>query len=92
MVIIILFIERDSAAHTESLTSLQLYTVNLDTRESAKVQDSWTGSEYIHNMLNIKDTIPESAKADNVAFYYKLTANTQHDETCEFFSHPFYVK
>lgn len=56
------------------------------------VQDSWNGTETIANMMNIKDTIPASAKSDNVAFYYKLTANTQHEETCEFFSHPFYVK
>jgi hypothetical protein len=42
-------------------------------------------------MFNVKDTIPESAKDDNAAFYYKLTGTTQHDETCEFFSHPFYL-
>jgi hypothetical protein len=64
----------------------------LDTRQSNKVQDSWTGNETITNLLNIKDTIPSSAKADNTAFYYKLIAATQHEESCEFFSHPFYVK
>lgn len=84
-------IKRDSAAHTEYLTKLELYNVNLDTRDSNKVQDSWTGNETITNMLNIKDTIPASAKAENTAFYYKLSATTQHEESCEFYSHPFYL-
>ncbi|KAI9474295.1 MAG: hypothetical protein EXX96DRAFT_529501 [Benjaminiella poitrasii] len=84
-------IDRDSAAHTDTITNLELYSVNLDTRESTKVQDSWSGDEMIVNMLNIKDTIPSSAKASNTAFYYKLTGTTQHNETCDFYSHPFYV-
>lgn len=84
-------IKRDTAAHTEYLTKLELYKVNLDTRDSTKVQDSWSGNETITNMMNIKDTIPASAKADNSAFYYKLSATTQHEESCEFFSHPFYL-
>ncbi|CAO0799960.1 unnamed protein product [Mucor circinelloides] len=84
-------IKRDSAAHTEYLTKLELYNVNLDTRDSTKVQDSWTGNQTITNMLNIKDTIPASAKAENTAFYYKLSAITQHEESCEFYSHPFYL-
>lgn len=83
-------IDRDTAAHTDALTQLELYSINLDTRVSTKVQDSWSGNTSITNVLNIKDTIPASAKADNTAFYYKLTATTQHDETCEFYSHPFY--
>ncbi|KAI8091426.1 uncharacterized protein B0P05DRAFT_527472 [Gilbertella persicaria] len=84
-------VKRDSAAHTNYLTGLELYKVNLETRESSKVQDSWTGKESIANVFNIKDTVPTSAKADNTAFYYKLSATTQHDETCEFYSHPFYA-
>ncbi|KAK4510028.1 uncharacterized protein ATC70_006197 [Mucor velutinosus] len=84
-------IKRDSAAHTEYLTKLELYNVNLDTRDSTKVHDSWSGNETITNMLNIKDTIPASAKAENTAFYYKLSATTQHEESCEFYSHPFYL-
>ncbi|CEP07938.1 hypothetical protein [Parasitella parasitica] len=84
-------IKRDTAAHTEYLTGLELYSINLDTRDSTKVHASWTGKESINNMMNIKDTIPSSAKADNTAFYYKLSATTQHEESCEFFSHPFYL-
>ncbi|KAI8644168.1 hypothetical protein BD408DRAFT_442043 [Parasitella parasitica] len=84
-------IKRDTAAHTEYLTSLELYNINLETRDSSKVHVSWTGKEIINNMMNIKDTIPASAKAENTAFYYKLSATTQHEEPCEFFSHPFYL-
>lgn len=84
-------IKRDSAAHTDYLTKLELYNVNLDTRDSTKIQESWSGNETITNVMNIKDTIPASAKADNSAFYYKLSAITQHEESCEFFSHPFYL-
>ncbi|ORE11095.1 hypothetical protein BCV72DRAFT_198370 [Rhizopus microsporus var. microsporus] len=84
-------IQRDSAAHADTLTSLELYSVNIETRESKLIHSSWSGSQSINNLFNIKDTIPESAKAEDTAFYYKLTATTQHDETCEFYSHPFYV-
>ncbi|KAI8968422.1 hypothetical protein BDF20DRAFT_925780 [Mycotypha africana] len=84
-------IQRDSAAHTDSLQKLELYKVELDSRQSTKVHDTWSGNEDIQNMINFKDTIPASAKAANTAFYYKLSANTQHDETCEFYSHPFYL-
>ncbi|KAI8878526.1 hypothetical protein K501DRAFT_258415 [Backusella circina FSU 941] len=84
-------IQRDSAAHTDSIQSLELYKINLDSRESTKVQESWSGNQSISHLLNIKDTIPSSAAEDKTALYYKLTASTQHDETCEFYSHPFYV-
>ncbi|CAO3700322.1 hypothetical protein CU097_009944 [Rhizopus azygosporus] len=84
-------IQRDSAAHADTLTSLELYSVNIETRESKLIHSSWSGSQSINNLFNVKDTIPESAKAEDTAFYYKLTATTQHDETCEFYSHPFYV-
>lgn len=84
-------IERDTAAHTDTITSLELYSVNIESRESKLIHSSWTGSQLVHNMFNVKDTIPESAKAEDTAFYYKLTGTTQHDETCEFYSHPFYV-
>ncbi|KAI9326909.1 hypothetical protein BD770DRAFT_449946, partial [Pilaira anomala] len=83
---------RDSAAHTESLTGLELYKINMETRESTKVQDSWTGEQSITNMMNVKDVIPATASQDaNSAYYYKLTAKTSHEEVCDFFSHPFYV-
>ncbi|KAG0745947.1 hypothetical protein G6F23_003982 [Rhizopus arrhizus] len=84
-------IQRDTAAHTDTITSLELYSVNIESRESKLIHSSWTGSQLVHNMFNVKDTIPESAKAEDTAFYYKLTGTTQHDETCEFYSHPFYV-
>ncbi|KAI8992482.1 hypothetical protein BDB01DRAFT_778617 [Pilobolus umbonatus] len=84
-------IHRDSAAHADELKSLVLYKIDLETRQSEKVQVSWTGEQAIQNVLNIKDTIPASAAADNTAFYYQLVGGTQHGETCEFYSHPFYV-
>ncbi|KAI7899328.1 uncharacterized protein BX663DRAFT_554968 [Cokeromyces recurvatus] len=84
-------INRDSAAHTDTVTKLELYRVNLDSRESTKIQDSWSGSEMITNLMSIKNTIPTSAKVPNSAFYYKLSGTTQHGESCDFFSHPFYV-
>ncbi|KAI9280635.1 hypothetical protein BY458DRAFT_499911 [Sporodiniella umbellata] len=84
-------IQRDSAAHTEAVTSLELYSVNIESRESKLIHNSWNGSQTIANMLNVKDIIPQSAKAEDTAFYYKLTATTQHEEHCEFFSHPFYL-
>ncbi|KAG1453343.1 hypothetical protein G6F56_007596 [Rhizopus delemar] len=84
-------IKRDSAAHAESVTSLELYSVNIETRQSNLIHKSWNGTQTIKNIFNVKDTIPKSAKAEDTAFYYKLAATTQHDESCEFFSHPFYV-
>jgi hypothetical protein len=84
-------IQRDSAAHTDSIQSLELYKIDIKTRSSEKVQDSWSGNQTIAQMLNIKDTIPSVDASDDVAYYYKLTSGTQHDESCEFFSHPFYV-
>ncbi|OBZ87734.1 hypothetical protein A0J61_04225 [Choanephora cucurbitarum] len=84
-------IKRDSAAHASAVNKLELYKINLDSREASFVKESWSGDESIDNLFNIKDTVPESAKAENTAFYYKLSASTQHDESCHFFSHPFYV-
>ncbi|KAI8340401.1 hypothetical protein BD560DRAFT_439903 [Blakeslea trispora] len=84
-------IKRDSAAHTNALNKLELYKIDLESREATFVKESWSGDESIDNLFNLKDTVPQSAKADNTAFYYKLSASTQHDENCHFFSHPFYV-
>lgn len=85
-------IKRDTAAHTETVNKLELYKVDLDTRVSEKVQDSWNGpAESIHNLFIVKDTVPAAAKTDNVAFFYKLAATAQENESCEYFSHPFYV-
>jgi hypothetical protein len=84
-------IKRDSAAHAESVSKLELYSVDLETRQSTKVQDSWAGNESLHNLFLVKDTVPTSSKVENAAFYYKLTAAAQDEESCEFFSHPFYI-
>ncbi|GAA5802872.1 hypothetical protein EDC94DRAFT_21439 [Helicostylum pulchrum] len=84
-------IQRDSAAHAETLTGLELYKINMETRESVKVQDSWTGNESMTDMMNVKDIIPATAEEANSAYYYKLSANTVHEEVCDFYSHPFYV-
>jgi hypothetical protein len=84
-------VKRDTAAHAEAVNSLELYSVNLQTRETNKVQDSWVGTQSLHNLFLLKDTVPTSAKADNSAFYYKLTATAQDNESCDFYSHPFYV-
>jgi hypothetical protein len=84
-------VERDTAAHTNSIQLLELYNINLETRESKRIQKSWSGNQTISHLLNIKDTIPSSASEANTALYYKLTSGTEHGETCEFYSHPFYV-
>ncbi|SAM03281.1 hypothetical protein [Absidia glauca] len=83
-------IQRDSAAHLETITSLTLMKIDLDSRTPSKVHDTYSSEQTITQMLNVKDTIQEATPA-NSAYFYKLTGTTQHEETCEFYSHPFYV-
>ncbi|KAG0168864.1 hypothetical protein DFQ28_004489 [Apophysomyces sp. BC1034] len=83
-------IQRDSASQVESYKSLELYKVDLSTRQPVKVQDSWSGNEIVHQMFNVKDLVSKT-DGDKFAYFYKLTGFTQHEETCEFYSHPFYI-
>jgi hypothetical protein len=83
-------IQRDSAAHLETITSLTLMKIDLDSRTPSKVHDTYSSEQTITQMLNVKDTIQEATPA-NSAYFYKLTGTTQHEENCEFYSHPFYV-
>ncbi|KAI8084710.1 uncharacterized protein BX664DRAFT_337600 [Halteromyces radiatus] len=84
-------IQRDSAAHLDTVTSLTLMKIDLDSRKPTEVKSSYSTNQTITQMLNIKDTIDQATPA-NTAYFYKLTGTTQHDETCEFYSHPFYVE
>ncbi|KAI7871763.1 hypothetical protein BDF14DRAFT_1873333 [Spinellus fusiger] len=88
-------IQRDSASPVDEYTSLTLYKVDIATRESVKVEDTWTGKEVVHAMFNLKATLPAVGgavgAAPTYAYYYKLSSTTQHQEVCEFFSHPFYI-
>ncbi|KAF7721552.1 hypothetical protein EC973_004491 [Apophysomyces ossiformis] len=83
-------IQRDSASQVESYKSLELYKVNLNTRQPEKVQDTWSGNEAIRQMFNFKDKL-SNTDGEGYAYFYKLTGVTQHEETCEFYSHPFYI-
>ncbi|CAO3584336.1 unnamed protein product [Absidia cylindrospora] len=83
-------IQRDSASHLETIESLTLMKIDLDSRKPTEVQKSYSKKQTITQMLNIKDTIKE-ATPENTAYFYKLIGTTQHEENCEFYSHPFYV-
>ncbi|ORZ17318.1 hypothetical protein BCR42DRAFT_374530 [Absidia repens] len=83
-------IQRDSASHLETVDSLALMKIDLDSRKPTQVKDVSTQQQTITQMLNFKDTIKE-ATPENTAYFYKLTGTTQHEEKCEFYSHPFYV-
>ncbi|ORX47690.1 hypothetical protein DM01DRAFT_1368281 [Hesseltinella vesiculosa] len=83
-------IQRDSSSHLENIESLVLYTISLDSRTPQQVQTSWSGNETVHQMVNVKDTIKDASAANN-AYFYKLTGSTIYGESCDFYSHPFYV-
>ncbi|KAI8065746.1 hypothetical protein BC940DRAFT_303488 [Gongronella butleri] len=83
-------VQRDSSSHLENIESLALYSVDLTSRQPQEVQTSWSGNETVHQMFNVKDTIKQ-ASAQNSAYFYKLTGTTVHGESCDFYSHPFYV-
>ncbi|KAG2189117.1 hypothetical protein INT44_004259 [Umbelopsis vinacea] len=82
---------RDSASHVEDFKSIELYKIDMQTKESTKVKDSWTGNEHVRAIFNVKDTLPASDVSKQYAYYYKVTADTQHNETCSFHGHAFYV-
>ncbi|KAI7866054.1 hypothetical protein BDF14DRAFT_1729090 [Spinellus fusiger] len=86
-------IDRDPASHVQNYKILELHKINLTTRQSSKVEDVWVGNEVVHRMFNIKadlSNVPVE-ETKNTAYFYKLTADTQHDEQCFFNSHPFYI-
>ncbi|CAO3686693.1 unnamed protein product [Umbelopsis ramanniana] len=82
---------RDSASHVEDFKSIELYKVDLQTKASTKVKDSWSGYEHVRAIFNVKDTLSAADVSNQYAYYYKVTADTQHNETCSFHSHAFYV-
>ncbi|KAI9322852.1 hypothetical protein BX666DRAFT_1848675 [Dichotomocladium elegans] len=82
-------IARDGASQVETVTGLELFKVNLEDRQPVKVQDSWTGESALDQAFNIKDKVAESDSSD--AYFYKVTGSTQDNESCTFFSHPFYI-
>ncbi|KAL0095717.1 hypothetical protein J3Q64DRAFT_1711247 [Phycomyces blakesleeanus] len=86
-------IQRDSSSPVEVFNALTLFKVDLSTREPVQVADAWAGNETVHSMFNIKSTLPTVDAADAAAFayYYKLSTTTQHEESCDFYSHPFYL-
>ncbi|OAD72517.1 hypothetical protein PHYBLDRAFT_65444 [Phycomyces blakesleeanus NRRL 1555(-)] len=81
----------DSASHVETYKQLELFKVNLDSREAVKVNDVWTGQENAHQLFTLKTDLSNVQSESNTAYYYKLTADTLHSETCSFYSHPFYI-
>jgi hypothetical protein len=83
-------IKRDSSAHFDTITALTLMKIDLTSRKPTEVHATFSDKQTITQMLNVKDTI-DDASAENSAYFYKLTGTTQHEETCEFYSHPFYV-
>ncbi|ORY97670.1 hypothetical protein BCR43DRAFT_456792 [Syncephalastrum racemosum] len=85
-------IKRDPAAHVEQYKKLDLYKVNLDSRQPEFVQTSWQGTEAAHEMFNVKAELKQKVTDSNVAYFYKLSGTTQHQESCEFYSHPFYFE
>ncbi|KAI8369495.1 uncharacterized protein BYT42DRAFT_584674 [Radiomyces spectabilis] len=85
-------IQRDSASQVENYKSVELYKIDLETRQPTKVKDSWTGNEEVHHMFNVKESYtPSNQDGKQYAYFYKLSGVTQHDENCEFYSHPFYI-
>ncbi|KAG2221350.1 hypothetical protein INT45_012396, partial [Circinella minor] len=85
-------IARDSASPVESVTNVELFKVDLENRQPVKVQDAWTGNTLLYESFNVKDSLKEKASDDKeYAYFYKLSGITQHEEKCEFYSHPFYI-
>jgi len=82
---------RDSASHVEDFKSIELYKVDLQTKAATKVKDSWTGDEHVNKIFNVKDTVDAADVSNQYAYFYKVTAGTQHNETCSFHGHAFYV-
>ncbi|GAB5586195.1 hypothetical protein Unana1_01095 [Umbelopsis nana] len=82
---------RDSASHVEDFKSIELYKVDLQTKTATKVKDTWTGDEHVKKIFNVKETLDASTVSNQYAYFYKVTAGTQHNETCTFHGHAFYV-
>lgn len=66
-----LTLERDPAAHVEQYKKLDLYKVNLESRQPEFVQTSWEGTETAHEMFNVKEQLKEGTAESNVAYFYK---------------------
>ncbi|KAI8142918.1 hypothetical protein BJV82DRAFT_612726 [Fennellomyces sp. T-0311] len=86
-------IARDGASQVDTVTGVELFKVDLNDREPIKVQDSWTGGALVHQAFNLKDSLKEAQSDDgkDYAYFYKLSGVTQHEESCSFYSHPFYI-
>ncbi|KAI8394053.1 uncharacterized protein BYT42DRAFT_28691 [Radiomyces spectabilis] len=88
-------VKRDPSSHVETYNNLDLYRIDLETRQPTKIQNSWQGKETVQHMFNVKDKLHsapgDKAKGKGFAYYYKLEGVTQHTEPCEFYSHPFYI-
>ncbi|KAI9014449.1 hypothetical protein CLU79DRAFT_370369 [Phycomyces nitens] len=84
-------IENDPASHVETYSHLELFKVDLASRDATKVKDVWTGQENAHQIFTLKTDLTNVQSEPNTAYYYKLTADTLHSETCSFYSHPFYI-
>ncbi|KAI9277098.1 hypothetical protein BDA99DRAFT_494863 [Phascolomyces articulosus] len=86
-------VAHDSASPVDTLTKVELFKVDVEDRQPIKVQESWVGDSLLYESFNIKDSLKEAATDDGkeYAYFYKLSGITQHDESCEFYSHPFYI-
>ncbi|ORZ01760.1 hypothetical protein BCR43DRAFT_470583 [Syncephalastrum racemosum] len=85
-------ITRDGSSPVDTITSMTLFSVDFDTKTPKKIQDSYTGTSSISNVFTYKDSLKSaSEESGKVAYFYKIESKTQHDENCEFYSHPFYL-
>ncbi|KAI9495139.1 hypothetical protein BDB00DRAFT_973168 [Zychaea mexicana] len=85
---------RDGASPVDSLTKVELFKVDINDRQPIKVQDSWEGDVLLYNSFTVKDALKTAASKEDdkeYAYFYKLSGVTQHEDKCDFYSHPFYI-
>lgn len=72
-----IMIDRDGASQVETITGLELFRVDLDSREPVKVKDSWSDKSSLRHSFNFKEKVvnPES----NSAYFYKYVFIITHD-------------